>query len=96
MSLKVSGSVQQGEVIYLRTTLVSPQKGTSFSPADEAADQAFVAFLLQPEGRKVLRSAGYVLRQPQLVLAPGYKSAAQVLPAPILKLFKALGGTVGS
>ena len=96
VSLKVSGSVQQGEVIYLRTTLVSPQKGTSFSPADEAADQAFVAFLLQPEGRKVLRSAGYVLRQPQLVLAPGYKSAAQVLPAPILKLFKALGGTVGS
>ena len=59
---------------------MSPQKGTSFTPADEAADQAFVAFLLQPKGRTVLRSCGYVLRQP--VAGPGARRdrLAQALP----------------
>jgi hypothetical protein len=53
-------------------------------------------FLLRYDARTILNKAGYILRPPVLVLAPGYKTAAAVLPAPILKLFKALGGKISS
>jgi len=96
VSLDVSGSVQKGEVIYLNAALLSPAKGTSFTPANAAADQAFMQFLLRYDARTILNKAGYILRPPVLVLAPGYKTAAAVLPAPILKLFKALGGKISS
>jgi len=94
VSLKVSGSVQKGEVIYLDVAFVAPQKGTFFKRADALANQAFVAFLLESTGRKILQKVGYELRPPVLVLAPGYKSAAQVLPGSILRLFKSLGGKI--
>jgi molybdate/tungstate transport system substrate-binding protein len=96
VSLKVSGSVQQGEVIYLNSALVSPQPGTTFSAADQAADVAFLTFMLRPAARTILKRVGYVLRPPVLVLAPGVKTAAQALPPLALKLFNALGGTIGS
>ena len=44
-------------MIYLNSTLVIPKPGTSFTPADEAADQAFVAFLLEPKGRRILSAS---------------------------------------
>jgi molybdate/tungstate transport system substrate-binding protein len=85
VSLKVNGSVQQGEVIYLNISLVGPKKG-SFPTVNEDADHAFVAFMLSG-GRNILKSVG-------LVLAPGIHTAKAVLPAAILKLFKELGGTI--
>jgi molybdate/tungstate transport system substrate-binding protein len=95
VSLKVSGSVQPGEVIYLNDTLVLPAQGTSFSPADETADRAFVAFMLQPKARSVLARVGYSLHRPLVVLAPGV-TLARALPPAILNLFKSLGGRVTS
>jgi len=96
VSLKVSGSVHQGEVIYLNATLVMPKKGTSFTVADEAADQSFVAFMLRSKARSILAKVGYGLHPPVLVLAPGVKTAADALPPAILKPFRALGGKVSS
>lgn len=95
VSLKVNGSVQTGEVIYLNTTLVLPAKGTSFPPADEAADQAFVGFMLMSKARAALAHVGYSLRRPLVVLAPGV-TLAQALPPAILSLFHSLGGRVTS
>ncbi len=95
VSLDVSGSVQKGEVIHLNETLVLPEEGTTFTPADEAADQAFVAFMMQPKGRSVLKSVDYRLIKPEIVLAPGVR-LVQALPPTILSLFKSLGGYVGS
>ncbi len=95
VSLKVSGSVDSGEVIYLNSTLVIPKPGTSFTPADEAADQAFVAFLLEPKGRKILSSVGYILHDPVVQLALGV-TAKEALPPAIYSLFKADGGKLGS
>jgi len=95
VSLEVSGSLDSGEVIHLNETLVEPQKGTSFTPANEAADQAFVAFMLRPKGRAVLASVQYRLISPVIVLAPGV-TLTEALPPAILSLFKSLGGTIGS
>lgn len=95
VSLKVSGSVQQGEVIYLNSSLIAPKSGTSFTPADEAADQAFVTFLLQAKGRKILSSVGYILHDPVLQLASGV-TLKEALPPAIYAQFKADGGRVGS
>jgi molybdate/tungstate transport system substrate-binding protein len=95
VSLEVSGSLNTGEVIHLNETLVEPQTGTTFTPANEAADQAFVAFLMQPKGRAVLTGVKYRLIKPVVVLAPGV-TLAEALPPAILKLFKSLGGQIGS
>lgn len=96
VSLTVSGTVDQGEVIYLNVGLVSAQKGTTFTAADEAADQAFVAFLLTSTGRSILARVGYGLHPPVLHLAPGVKTAAEALPTSVLKLYNALGGTIST
>ncbi len=96
VSLKVSGVVQHGQVVYLNSTLVSPKKGTSFAPRAEAADEAFIAFMLSARARDILESVGYRLRPPVLFLAHGVKTAADALPPTILKLFHDLGGKVST
>lgn len=95
VSLNLPTGSQAGEVIYLNIGLVSPKRGGSFAAADEAADQAFVTFMLS-NGRSVLQSAGYELTAPVLHLAPGVKSAAGALPPSSLSLFNSLGGSIAS
>lgn len=95
VSLSVSGSTQAGEVIYLNIGLVSPKSGTTFSAADEAANEAFVTFMLSI-GRSDLEAVGYQLEPPVIHLAPALKTAAQALPASILSLYTSLGGSIGS
>ncbi len=93
VGLTVSGSVDQGEVIYLNIGLIYPKQVAS--AANEAADQAFVAFMLKHYARTILKGIGYELHPPVLHLATGL-TAAEALPGPIFKLFKSLGGTISS
>jgi molybdate/tungstate transport system substrate-binding protein len=93
VSLNVSGSLDTGEVIYLNTTLVLPQAGHPFTGPNEAADQAFVSFMLYAKARSILANVGYGLHDPEIVLAPGV-TLTQALPPTLLALFKALGGKV--
>jgi molybdate/tungstate transport system substrate-binding protein len=95
VSLKVSGTVNKGEVIHLSSTLVLPKSGTTFKPANEAAAQAFVAFLLRSKGRSILQSVGYRLIAPVVDLASGV-TPKEALPPAIYKLFKSLKGTIGA
>jgi molybdate/tungstate transport system substrate-binding protein len=96
VSLSVSGSTDSGEVIYVNVGLVSPKSGTSISAADEAADEAFVAFTLSSTCRNDLAAVGYELEPPVIHLATGLKTAAQALPASVLSLYNSLGGSIGS
>lgn len=95
VTLSLPSGSQSGEVIYLDIALVSPKSGTSFSSADEAADRAFVAFMLD-QGRPVLAGAGYRLTPPVLHLAPGVSAASDALPSSVLSLYDSLGGSIAS
>ncbi len=94
VSLVIAGSAERGEVISLDAGLVSPTAGSRPAASDEAADRSFVAFLLSPAGRAILRRAGYSLTAPVLHLAPGVRSAARALPAEVLSLFRTLKGSI--
>lgn len=96
VSLGVSGSTERGGIISLDACLVSPPAGSRPAASDEAADRSFVAFLLSPTGRAILRRAGYSLTAPVLHLAPGVPSAARALPAEVLSLFSSLKGSITS
>jgi len=98
VSITLTGNVAvPGDLITLDTTLVQPKTGsTGPSSADEAADQAFVAFLLSSGGRAILQHAGYTLEPPKLKLAPGSTSAAAVLPKSVLSLYDKLGGSIST
>jgi molybdate/tungstate transport system substrate-binding protein len=98
VSINVTGvGVQSGEVIHLNLALVQqPAGATPFSAADEAADVAFLAYLMSPAGRTVLSNAGYALIPPVLVLAPGVTTAAAALPPAVLSAYNSLGGSIGS
>ena len=93
VNLKVSGSIDAGEVIYLDIGLVSSQGGISRSAGDEAADDAFLSYILSNAGRAVLANAGYSLQHPILDLAPGVKTASAAMPAASYSLFRSLGGS---
>jgi molybdate/tungstate transport system substrate-binding protein len=92
VSIPVAGTPFQGKLISLEVTLVSPPKGQSVTAANQAADDAFVAFLLSTAGRSILSSSGYKLGTPTIELAAGSSSASEVLPAAILAPFEALKG----
>lgn len=98
VSIDVYGvGVQMGELINLDLSLINqPAGATPFSAADEAADQAYVAYLLSSGGQAVLRKAGYTLEPPKLTLAPGVSSAASVLPPSVLSAYNALGGSIST
>jgi len=62
----------------------------TLSPADRAADAAFLAYLLSPAGRRATAAAGYHLLVPSLV-----GPRAQV-PKVVLHAIVAAGGSIGS
>lgn len=95
VSLDVSGSLQQGEVIDVNVGLVSPAKGMTVASADEAADRSFVSFLLGTKARSILHRVGYSLVPPVIHLAPG-ATARRALPPAVYKLYRARGGTVST
>ena len=90
------GAALPGEPITLDEALVLPPSGQTRSAADQAADEAWLAFLLSPKGQSLLKRAGYVLEAPKLGLAPGYTSAKSVLPSRILSGYRRLEGSVTS
>jgi hypothetical protein len=89
------GTVDSGELITLDGTLVHPAAGSSMSAADEAADEAFLAFMLSSAGRAALKADGYDLVSPVFSGATSADTAA-TLPSDVLSAFKAAGGTTSS
>jgi len=51
--------------------------------------------MLKHYARTILKGIGYELHPPVLHLAPGL-TPSEALPAPILNLYKSLGGTISS
>lgn len=97
VSLSLTGGTTfQGGLITLFATLVLPPKGQTLSAGDQAADDAWIAFLLSAKGQSELRTAGYSLEPPKLLLAKGYTSASTVLPASVLSAYDHLGGSISS
>ena len=62
------GTVDAGDLITLDVTLVLPANPSTSIPttANQDADNAFVAWLLAPGGRAVLKKGGYPLTPPRL------------------------------
>jgi molybdate/tungstate transport system substrate-binding protein len=91
------GTVDQGDLITLNITLVLPASAkTAPSAANQAADDAFVAWVLSSTGRHLLKVGGYLLTP---VVFTGAKSAdtpASSLPADVLGAFDAAGRTSSS
>lgn len=97
LSLKLTGGVVfQGGLITLNDTLVTPEKGQKRSAANQAADNAWIAFLISSKGQSLLKKAGYDLEAPHLELARGYKTAKSVLPSSVLANYGHVGGMVSS
>jgi molybdate/tungstate transport system substrate-binding protein len=96
VSLQVSGSPFVGGLITLDTTLVLPVSATMISKDDQTADDEFVAYLMSTAGRAVLAKAGYTLKPPTIVLAPGVSGPSAVLPSSVLTAFNNLQGKVAT
>ena len=64
--------------------------------ADQAADDAFVAWTVSPAGRAQLRKGGYPLTPPVYIGATSADTAAATLPSDVLSAFTASGGTTSS
>ncbi|MHB1989111.1 MAG: substrate-binding domain-containing protein [Acidimicrobiales bacterium] len=94
MSLS-DGTRVSGSLITLDDTLVLPAHNEVRSASNEAADQAWLAFLLSARGRADLERAGYELGAPQLQLARG-SATKGVLGKTLLAEFERLGGRVSS
>jgi molybdate/tungstate transport system substrate-binding protein len=91
------GSVDQGDLITLNITLVLPANTKRApSPADQAADDAFVAWIVSGAGRAQLKKGGYPLTPPVYIGATPADTAATTLPANVLSAFTASGGTTSS
>lgn len=95
VSIPLKGALFTGGVIHIAVTLVRGGD-TKLAKGDEAADKAFVAFLLGAAARGILAKAGFQVHAPVLELAPGAGSAAAVLPASVLRRFEALWGVTSS
>ena len=97
VSLDIAGVATPGELIQLNFTLVQPASGTTpLSATDEAADQAFLDYMLSSGGRTILSKVGYTLIPPRLTLAPGASSATAALPASVLSAYNKLGGSIAT
>jgi molybdate/tungstate transport system substrate-binding protein len=91
------GTVDQGDLITLNITLVLPANAKSApSMADQAADDAFVAWIVSGAGRAQLKKGGYPLTPPVYIGATTADTAATTLPANVLSAFTASGGTTSS
>jgi molybdate/tungstate transport system substrate-binding protein len=92
-----SGTVDQGDLITLNITLVLPANAKSApSMANQAADDAFVAWILSSAGRAQLKRGGYPLTHPVYIGATSADTAAKTLPSNVLSAFKSAGGTTSS
>ena len=98
VSLRLTdGTVEQGELITLDITLVLPTSAkTKPSPANQAADDTFVAWILSANGRAQLRIGGYPLTRPVFTGATTTDTPAKALPANVYSAFVAAGGTTSS
>ena len=91
------GTVDQGDLITLNITLVLPASAkTAPSAANQAADNAFAAWVLSPGGRAELKKGGYPLTRPVYTGATSADTAAKTLPANVLSEFLSAGGTTSS
>lgn len=91
------GTVDTGDLITLNITLVLPSSpSTAPSVANQAADDAFVAWLLSPGGRSVLKRGGYPLTAPVFTGAATADTPSAVLPADVLSAFHAVAGKTSS
>ena len=66
------------------------------SAADQAADDAFVAWIVSAAGRAQLKKGGYPLTPPVYIGATTADTPATTLPADVLSAFQASGGTTSS
>lgn len=96
VSIPVAGVTTPGGLITLNATTVTPGKGATFTKADSAADEVFIAYLLSSSGRQVLAKSGYTLETPVLKVAASSDTPQSVLPSSVLKAFTALHGTVST
>ncbi|MGO9335233.1 MAG: hypothetical protein ACLQCU_14500, partial [Acidimicrobiales bacterium] len=91
------GTVDQGDLITLNITLVLPANAKSGpSMANQAADDAFVAWMLSSAGRAQLNRGGYPLTHPVYIGATSADTAAKTLPSDVLSAFRSAGGTTSS
>jgi molybdate/tungstate transport system substrate-binding protein len=91
------GTVDQGDLVTLDVTLVTPPTGSGApTSADIAADDAFVTYLLSPAGRTALRSGGYTVAAPVFDGAASSDTPSTALPSSVLSAFDAAGGTPSS
>ena len=91
------GTVDQGDLITLNITLVLPANAkTAPSVADQAADDAFVAWIVSGAGRAQLKKGGYPLTPEVYIGATSADTAAATLPSDVLSAFTASGGTTSS
>jgi molybdate/tungstate transport system substrate-binding protein len=91
------GTVDQGDLITLNITLVLPANAKSApSAADQAADDAFVAWIVSGAGRAQLKKGGYPLTPEVYIGATPADTAATTLPANVLSAFTASAGTTSS
>lgn len=85
------GVVFHGGLVTLDDTYVLPPSAQAISKADANADAAWLAFLISPRGRALLKKAGYVLEKPSLSYAAGYSNPRAVLPPALLSQYERLG-----
>ena len=92
------GTLETGDLITMDVTLVLPPNPSVSIPttANQDADNAFVAWLLSPGGRAVLKQGGYPLTPPVFTGATSADTPAAVLPADVLSAFRSAGGTTSS
>jgi molybdate/tungstate transport system substrate-binding protein len=91
------GTVDQGDLITLNITLVIATNAKSApSAANQAADDAFVAWTVSAAGRAQLKKGGYPLTPPVYIGAAPADTPAATLPADVLSAFRASGGTTSS
>ena len=91
------GTVDQGDLITLNITLVVPANAKSApSAANQAADDAFVAWTVSAAGRAQLKKGGYPITPPVYTGAKPADTPAAVLPADVLSAFRSSGGTTSS
>ena len=92
-----NGTVDQGDLVTLNVTLVEPASSPSAPSAeDEAADVAFVSYLVSSLGKTDLKNGGYTVAPPIFTGATSSATPANTLPKSLLQGFTAAGGTIAT
>jgi molybdate/tungstate transport system substrate-binding protein len=91
------GTVDQGDLITLNVTLVLPASAaTAPSKVNQAADDAFVAWLLSKAGLNYLKVGGYLMTPVVYIGATIADTPANTLPTDVLQAFLAAGGATSA